>query len=410
MDGDGPSELRASNDRGWQKLGPHDGPRAAGFDELPEPAKWFFQHECAVLNSRFGELEEEITELKRFSALQLSHSASASQQPQDVDMAHRVVTLEEAMRDLRINAASQTSHSAAALPQPQDDAMAHRVATLEEAIRDLKTSVASQPSHSAAALQQTQDDAMAHRVGTLEQQVIDLREIAAWKPNHSASASQQPQNDDMAHRVGALEAQMRDLKNTAALQPSHSASASQQPEDDAMAASCASASLPQKRKTCPKYRVQYRVPVVRPSKMNSGQCQWCQRSWSTAEFDANYQMDRNVWEQAMSDYFIDFKATPEHLAGGLWDFNEGSVGTPYHVETSLVVGEALTTEQGRQFARLMAERLWQPDQGDDKCWFLFKGGQKANRYITFGCVRCQRCTDLYYGSPSFWTDFMRFFP
>ena len=177
-----------------------------------------------------------------------------------------------------------------------------------------------------------------------------------------------------------------------------------------MAASCASASLPQKRKTCPKYRDQYIVPAFRPSKMNSGQCQWCLRSWSTAEFDANYQMDRNVWEQAMSDYFIDFKATAEGLAGGLWDFNEGSVGTPYHVETSLVVGEALTTERGRQFARLMAERLWQPDQGDDKCWFLFKGGQKANRYITFGCVRCQRCTDLYYGSPSFWTDFMRFFP
>jgi hypothetical protein len=216
VEGDGLSELRPSNagssdrgDRGWQKLGPHDGPQAAVDDELPEPAKCSLLHECAVLNSRFGTLEEEITELKKCAALQLSHSASASQQPQDVDMAHRVVTLEEAMRDLKINSASKTSHSAAAWPQPQDDAMAHRVATLEEAIRDLKTSVASQPSHSAAALQQTQDDAMAHRVGTLEQQVIDLREIAAWKPNHSASASQQPQNDDMAHRVGALEAQMR---------------------------------------------------------------------------------------------------------------------------------------------------------------------------------------------------------
>ena len=251
---------------------------------------------------------------------------------------------------------------------------------------------------------------MAHRVSTLEQQVNDLREIAAWKPNHSASASQQPQNDDMAHRVGALEAQMRDLKNTAALQPSHSASASQQPEDDAMAASCASASLPQKRKICPKYRDQYIVPALRPWKMDSGQCKWCLRSWSSDESKANQSMCRNLWEQAMNEFFIDYKATPANSAGGLWDFNDASVGTPYHVETSLVFWEVLTTEQGRQFGKLMAERFWQPDQANDRCWFLFKGGQKANRYITFGCVRCQRCTDLYYGSPSFWTDFMRFFP
>ena len=177
-----------------------------------------------------------------------------------------------------------------------------------------------------------------------------------------------------------------------------------------MAASCASASLPQKRKICPKDRDQYIVPALRPWKMDSGQCKWCLRSWSSDESNANYSMCRNSWEQAMSEFFIDYKATPANSAGGLWDFNDASVGTPYHVETSLVVGEVLTTEQGRQFGKLMAERLWQPDQANDRCWFLFKGGQKANRYITFGCVRCQRCTDLYYGSPSFWTDFMRFFP
>ena len=58
VEGDGPSELKPSNavlsDRGWQKLGPHDGPQAAVDDELPEPAKCFLLHECAVLNSRFG--------------------------------------------------------------------------------------------------------------------------------------------------------------------------------------------------------------------------------------------------------------------------------------------------------------------------------------------------------------------
>ena len=139
-----------------------------------------------------------------------------------------------------------------------------------------------------------------------------------------------------------------------------------------MAASCASASWPQKRKTCP----QYRVPAFRPSPVNSGKCQWCQRCWSTAEFNANYQLDRNVWEQAMTKLFNCFEATEEGLEGGLWDFLEGSVGTAYNVETSLVSCKALTPERGREFAKLMAEKLWQPDQGDDKCWFLFRGGEK----------------------------------
>ena len=373
VEGDDTSERRTSNavvsDRGWQKLGPHDGPQAAVDNELAEPAKCSLIHECALLTNRVGTLEEEIRELKRCAALQPSHSASASQ-------------------------------------QPQDDAMAHRVGTLEEAMRDLKTSAASQPSHSAAALQQPQDDAMAHRVGTLEQEVIDLKQSAASQPSHSASASQQPQNDAMAHRVGTLEAEMRDLKNSAATQPSHSASASQQPEDDAMAASCASASLPHKRKTSQ----QYRVPPFRPFPVNSGKCQWCQRCWSTAESKVHFQLDRNAWLQAMTKLFDGFETTEEGLAGGLWDFIEGSVGTPYNVETSLVSCKALTPEQGRDFSNLMAEKLWQPDQGDDKCWFLFRGGEKAFRYITFGCVRCQRGTTLYYSSQTFWTDFMRYFP
>ena len=258
VEGDGPSELRTSNDRGWQKLGPHDGPQAAVDDELPEPAKCSLLHECAVLNSRFGKLEEEITELKR----------------------------------------------------------------------------------------------------------------------------------------------------CAALQPSHSASASQQPQDDAMAASCASSSLPHKRKTCP----QYRVPPFRPFPVNSGKCQWCQRCWSTAEFKANFQLDKNAWEQAMSKLFYGFESTEEGLAGGLYDFIESSGGMPYNVQHSLEQLKTLSQEQGVVFSNLLADKLWKPDQGDDKCWFLFRGGNGLKRYITFGCVRCQRGTDLYYVSPTFWTDFMRYFP
>ena len=410
MEVEGEDDTRSSNavvsDRGWIKSGPHDGPQATVDNELEEPSNCSLIQACALLTTRVATLEEEIRELKRCAALQPSHSATASQQPHDDAMAHRVGTLEGELRDLKTSAASQHSHSAAALQQPQDDAMAHRVGTLEEDLRDLKTSAASQPSHSAAALQQPQDDAMAHRVGTLEQEVIDLKQSAASQPSRSASASQQLLNDAMAHRVGALEADMRDLKNSAATQSSYSASASQQPQDDAMAASCASSSLPHKRKTCQ----QYRVPAFRPMRVNSGKCQWCQRCWSTAEFKVNFQLDKNAWEQAMSKLFYGFESTEEGLAGGLCDFIESSVGTPYNVQTSLEQLKTLLPEQGEEFANLMADKLWQPDQGDDKCWFLFRGGDKLKRYITFGCVRCQRGVTLWYGSPTFWTDFMRYFP
>ena len=51
----------------------------------------------------------------------------------------------------------------------------------------------------------------------------------------------------------------------------------------------------------------------------------------------------------MTKLFNGFETTEEGLAGGLWDFIEGSVGTPYNVEASLVSCKALTPEQGQDF-------------------------------------------------------------
>jgi len=317
-----------------------------------EPSNCSLIQECALLTTRVGTLEEEIRELKRCAALQPSHSA-------------------------------------------HDDAMAHRIGTLEEEMKDLKTTAASQHSHSAAALQPllyAEVVPVAHRVGALEKDMRDLKTNAA--------------SQCVPHRVGALEAEMRDLKNSAETKSSYSASASQQPQDDAMAASFASSSLPQKRKTCQ----QYRVPAFRPMRVNGGKCQWCERCWSKDEFQANYDLDKMAWEQAMTKLFYGFEATEEGLAGGLYDFIESSGGMPYNVQHSLEQLKTLKEEQGVVFSNLMADNLWKPDQGDDKCWFLFKGGNGLKRYITFGCVRCQRGVDLWYNSPTFWTDFMRYFP
>ena len=177
----------------------------------------------------------------------------------------RVSTLEEVIRELKMCAALQPSHSA------HDDAMAHRITTLEEEMKDLKTTAASQHSHSAAALQPllyAEVVPVAHRVGALEKDMRDLKTNAA--------------SQCVPHRVGALEAEMKDLKNSAQTKSSSFASASQQPQDGA------SSVLPQKRKSCP----QYRVPTFKPMRVNSGKCQWCKRCWSKEEFQANYDLDK----------------------------------------------------------------------------------------------------------------------
>ena len=199
---------------------------------------------------------------------------------------------------------------------------------------------------------------MAHRLGTLEKDMRDLKTNAASQPS-PASASQQFLNDAMAHRVGTLEPEMRDLKNSGATKSSYSASASQQPQDDAMAASCASSSLPHKRKTCQ----QYRVPAFRPMRVNGGKCQWCERCWSKDEFQANYDLDKMAWEQAMTKLFYGFEATEEGLAGGLYDFIESSGGMPYNVQHSLEQLKTLSEAQGVVFSNLPPGAYWEIPRG-----------------------------------------------
>ena len=350
VDGADTSEPRSSNpvvpDNDWILSGPFDGPQATVDNELAEPSNCSLIQACALLSTRVGTLEEDIRELKRCAALQPSHSA-------------------------------------------HDDAMAHRMGTLEGAMRDLKASAASQHSDSAAALQPllyAEVVPVAHRVGTLEKDMRDLKTNAA--------------SQCVPHRVGALEAEMRDLKNSAETKSSSSASASQQPQDDA------SSVLPQKRKSCP----QYRVPMFKPMRPKDGKCKWCKRWWSKEEFPANYDFDKYTWEQGINKLFSGFEANEAGLAGGKYDFIETSGQLVYNVQQSLESFKTLTEEQGELFSNLMAEQLWQPDQGDDKCWFLFKGGAGQKRYITFGCVRCQRGVDLNYNSSTFWSDFMKFHP
>ena len=238
--------------------------------------------------------------------------------------------------------------------------------------------------------------------------VVDESDVLASKTHEEHVQSMEDLKSKLTlliHRVSTLEEELKEFKGSAASQPSHGSSASaSKPQDDAVAASSASGSLQNKRKTTR----QFRVPKFEPSPMNSGGCYSCHRDWSSAESIVHFTLDPDVWQQALNKLFEGFESRGG-LDGGYYDYIENSVHTPYNAQNSLVSCEVLTEEQGAEFASMLARKLWQPDVRDDRCWFLYRGGEKATRYITFGCVHCQRGTTLNYRSETFWTDFRRYF-
>ena len=209
----------------------------------------------------------------------------------------------------------------------------------------------------------------------------------------------------LTHRVSTLEEELKKFTSSAASQPSHDSSASaSQPQDDAVAASSACGSLHNKRKTAR----QFKVPKFDPWPMNSGGCHKCHREWSTAESPAHFMLCLDVWQQAMNKIFQDFTAVGG-LAGGYYDYIEGSVHTPYTSTNSLVACNVITEAQAEDISSMVARMLWQPDVHDKRCWFLFKAGEKNSRYVTFGCIHCQRGTSRIYRSDNFLTDLRNYF-
>ena len=169
-----------------------------------------------------------------------------------------------------------------------------------------------------------------------------------------------------------------------------------------MAASSASGSLHNKRKPAR----QIKHPKFNPWQMNSGECNRCHRAWSTVESKAHFMLMPDVWEQAMS------KLCQNFTTDSLWfDYVEGSVHAPDNVTQSLVASGAVPEADAEDVASAFRRMIWQPDcPRDPRLFFLFKGGQQMSKYITFGCIHCQRATSLYYPSVHFMTHLRIYFP
>ena len=206
----------------------------------------------------------------------------------------------------------------------------------------------------------------------------------------------------LTDRVSALEAVANFGMSSAASQPNHSSSASASPpQEDTMAASSASGSLPNKRKQTR----QIKFPKFDPWPMNSGECNKCNRAWSTDESRAHFMLVPDVWEQAMSTPCQNF------TTDGRWcDYVEGSVHSPDNVTQSLVASGVVPEANAEDVASTFRRMIWQPDcPRDARHFFLFKGGHKMSKYISFGCVHCQRGTSLYYPTDHFMTNLRMFF-
>ena len=114
----------------------------------------------------------------------------------------------------------------------------------------------------------------------------------------------------------------------------------------------------------------------------------------------------HVWEQAMNQIFEDFRMDGERFA-----LKEGYVHSDSNLAQSLVACGVITAEEADGVASSLRRMVWQPDcPKDTRPMFLYKGEGKTNKYITFGCVRCQRATSLYYPSANFMANLRKHFP
>ena len=82
-----------------------------------------------------------------------------------------------------------------------------------------------------------------------------------------------------------------------------------------------------------------------------------------------------------------------------------------HVTQALVTNGAISMDEEVNVASSFQTRIWNPGIAKDaKCLFLYHGGKADNKYITFGCIHCQRATTLCPCHGSFKANLRKYFP
>ena len=207
---------------------------------------------------------------------------------------------------------------------------------------------------------------------------------------------------NLAERVNTLEDLVSKDTTIAASRPIHGSSASaSQPKEDTLAATAATCIWHNKRKSAPEYK----APRFALWQLDSGKCRRCKHYWASDESQDHFMVMSAVWTTAMNKMFVDFRMDTEWF-----DVKEGYAHTESNVSQSLVSSDAIPQDEAECVATSFRRMLWKPDIANDaRPMFLYRGGGKS-RYITSGCILCQRATSLYYPSPSFMADLKICFP
>ena len=114
----------------------------------------------------------------------------------------------------------------------------------------------------------------------------------------------------------------------------------------------------------------------------------------------NFEVDKQVWETIMMKMYLDWSAEKMHN-GEKCRLLDSYIHTAANVAYSLVSCDVIREDQYAEVEARLRNRLFQPDGHDDsKTLWLYHGGNKE-KYLTFGCVHCQRTTSLYYSANDF---------
>ena len=215
-------------------------------------------------------------------------------------------------------------------------------------------------------------------------------------------------------RVTSLEEELKKLKKGASSNSSSAADWQPIPVDVewktvAMDWSCQPA---KKKKTVQASLEYYKLPKWQPWLTTAGKCPRCKFAWSNNDPKENgrrnWEVDRPVWETIMHKMYLDW--SPEKMIND----EECRVLNSYthtaaNITNSLSNAGLVQQHHYDEVDGRLRTRLFQPDcHNDDRCMWMHFGGNKE-KYLTFGCIHCQRCTSVNYSASDFQRVIQRFF-
>ena len=138
---------------------------------------------------------------------------------------------------------------------------------------------------------------------------------------------------NLAERVNTLEDLVSKDTTIAASRPIHGSSASaSQPKEDTLAATAATGTWHNKRKSAPAYK----APRFAPWPLDSGKCKHCKHVWASDDSKDHFMVMSAVWTTAMAKMCVDFRMDTEWF-----DVKEGYAHTESNVAQSLVSSDAI---------------------------------------------------------------------